>query len=356
MQTILKPRRERYRDLEKPASGALWKIPVAVAVYIPTRDGVTVDKELTGYSGTVASLQARVLRLARLTKWMLEESSRFHGYRDPKAKPSLGYQVVQWDTFFEDIPRGRPADDRGNFFPDYDGIVKKIGGKELVNRAGVKEFWIYHWHHGTLAPIETNMASRLSGDISNSHRVDDLTLYDRTYMVVGVNYNRGPDKHVHNIGHQMEAVLRWAAQRQDGNTDLFQRDFSGYDAQGRFQPGRAGNCHFPPNGEKDYDYFNKREVLSDIEDWNPMGTGKKKWVSCRTWETLPYKSPTGDSIYQKGSVLENDAWWYLYWFQNMPGWNSKIPHPKGEMTNWWRFLGDWDGAFREKYGLWKPTR
>ena len=30
-----------------------------------------------------------------------------------------------------------------------------------------------------------------------------------------------------------------------------------------------------------------------------------------------------------------------------------IAHPKGEMTNWWRFLGDWDGAFKEKYSLWK---
>ncbi len=345
---------EHYPDLERAPEGCRWQVPFVVVAYIPTADGVNVDFEKTGFQGTVTQLRQRILRAVRVTKWMMEEGTRYHGYKVPGAKPSLGYRCVRYVTVLEDIPPGKSAGSPNTFFPDYGKIVEQVGGKRLVDQQGVKEFWVYHWHHGSIVPIETNLASRVSGDISNSDRLDDLPLYDKTYMVVGVNFNRGPDKHVHNIGHQLEAVLSFINQRQDGNTNLFNQQFCGQDAKGKFQPGRCGNCHFPPNATKDYDYFNPTQVLSDCEDWSPQGTGMKKPISFQTWERLPYRCPTGDKIRQPGTILEDDAWWYLYWFQNLPGHESRIAHPKGEITNWWRFLGDWDGALREGYGLWSP--
>lgn len=346
---------ERFVDLERAASGCVWEVPFVVIAYIPTQDGIQVDSQKTGYSGTVRSLQDRILRAVRVTKWMLEEGSRYHGYRDPDARPSLGYRCVRYRTVLEDIPRGKPAGGPDTYFPDYGKIVEQAGGRNLVRR-GVREFWVYHWHHGTIVPIETNLASPVTGDISNSDRSNDLPIYENSYLVVGVNFNRGPDKHVHNIGHQLEAALSYIATEQDGNDNLFGKDFCGRDDRGKFAPGRCGNCHFPPNATQDYDYFNKTPALSDIEDWNPAGTGTKKPVSCATWESLPYRSPTGDRIRQSGTILEDDAWWYLYWFQNFPGFGSQIPYRDGKINNWWRFLGDWDGALREGYGLWSSSR
>ncbi|MCC2670551.1 MAG: hypothetical protein K0Q72_3022 [Armatimonadetes bacterium] len=351
---VLPPQEETFTDLAKPMPGAQWEVPFVVVNLIPTPNGRTVDEGITGWKGSVAALKARCLRLARNTKWMLEEGSRFHGYRDPAAKPALGYRCVKYVTLYEPAPHGtRTGTEPPVYFPDYAQIVRRMGGEQLVNGQGVKEFWIYHWHHGDISPVETNLASPLTGDISNSDRREDLPLFKSTYMVVGVNFARGPDKHVHNIGHQMESVLSHIAERQDGSSDLFWKRFCGMGPDGKFQPGRAGTCHHPPNARKDYDYYNDTPADSDIEDWKPDGTGARKPVSRKTWESLDYRFPTGDRIRMPGTVLEDDAQWYLYWFQNFPGRGSRIPHPKGEMTNWWRFLGDYDGAIREKYGLWK---
>jgi hypothetical protein len=353
-QPTLPPQEEKHADLERPMPGARWEMPFVVVNLVPTPDGRTVDSELTGWKGSVADLKARCLRLTRAAKWMLEEGSRFHGYRDPQAKPALGYRCVKYITLYEPAPHGiRTSTEPPVYFPDYGQIVRRLGGEKLVNEQGVKEFWIYHWHHGDISPVETNLASPLTGDISNSDRSEDLPLFKSTYMVVGVNFARGPDKHVHNIGHQMESVLSYVAERQDGSSDLFWKQFCGMGPDGKFRPGRAGTCHHPPNATKDYDYFNDTPVESDIEDWRPEG-GPRKTISRKTWESLDYRFPTGDRIRTPGTVLEPDAQWYLYWFQNFPGLGSRIPHPKGEMTNWWRFLGDYDGAMREKYGLWKP--
>jgi hypothetical protein len=206
-----KPIREAIpRDLATPAAGCVWEVPVAIVLYAPTRDGVTVDADATASRGSVKSLRERVLRQVRLHKWMMEEGSRFRGYRDRAARPSLGYRCVHYTTFLEDIP---PRSGEGVVFPDYAGIVERVGGRDLVNDRGVKEFWIYHWHHGRIAPIETNLASPVSPDISNSHRTDDLPIYKKTYMVISANFNRGPDKTVHNMGHQMEAVLTEMSRR-----------------------------------------------------------------------------------------------------------------------------------------------
>jgi hypothetical protein len=43
--------------------------------------------------------------------------------------------------------------------------------------------------------------------------------------------------------------------------------------------------------------------------------------------------------------------WYIYWFQSMPGLNNHIPRGVGEMTNWWRFVADWDAANQNNVGL-----
>ena len=119
--------------------------------------------------------------------------------------------------------------------------------------------------------------------------------------------------------------------------------------------GRSGGCHHPPNADHDYDYFNPSTALSDCEDWRPDGAGAKKAVNNATWESIPYPFPPADRLRVAGSYLGDDAHYYVYWNQNFPGFGNTIPMVGGgRMTNWWRFMGDYDNAIRENLGLYGP--
>ena len=338
--------------LSTPAPNHLFEIPVVILRYFPTRDGVNVDPVVSDWNSTLASLRAKIDRDAIQTKFMLEEGSRFRGYKDPAAPPSLGYRVIHIVTVFEEMPPGFPAPGNpGIFFPDYDQIITRFGAENFVNKLGVREFWLWGYHHGNIVPAESNMSSPTTGDISNSFRFeDDLPVFNHTYTLYNYNFTRGPNEDVHNHGHQLEAILSYANQRQDGNTDLFWKKFVGQDANGKFITGRCGWTHMPPNTTHDYDYSNTTLVASDIEDWRPDGTGATKLVNAQTWGNIAYAWPNNDP---PGGRTE--AQWYIYWMQNMPGRGNKIRHGQNYMTNWWEFTADWDGRIKAGLGLYQST-
>jgi len=344
--------------LSTPAPGHLWEVPFVWIIYLPTLDGINLNPAFTGLTATVK--QAYEIALARVLegKWQLEEASRYHGYKDPAARPSLGYRLVGIHVFYEDTPRGVGyPDGRGGstYAPDYHTMLRRIDGRRYVEELGVKEFWLSHYHHGDMAPDESNMASSLTGDISNSHCLeDDMPVYKRTYlMMAGPGMARGVGLHCY--GHQIERALWHIESSLPGQDKLASQKWMGLFPDG-FRKGRAGTCHHPPNANHDYDYYNKVPVLSDCEDWRPDGSGQKKLVSCLTWQQIPYRPPSGLPPGVEGSHMEDDAYYYIYWLQNMPGRGAGIPYRNGRVTNWWRFLGDWDGAIREKYGLWAPYK
>jgi CSLREA domain-containing protein len=332
--------------LATPATGYLMKMPVVILRYFPTRDGVNLDAAASGDGSTLAAVKARMERLEKQHKFMLEEGSRFRGYKDPQSPPALGYQVVRIMTVYEDIPPGFPTSSAGVYFPDYQQILARFGAENLVNNLGVKEFWIEHYHHGRIAPNESNMSSPLTGDISNSFRTQgDLPVFQRSYLVYGINFSRSANEATHNHGHQLEAILSHINQLQDGNTTLFWNQFSGT----QHPAGRCGNTHFPPNGTADYDYDNPTLVQSDCEDWAPANTGQKKPVNNQTWGSIPYQWP--DGIAPDGKT---EAQYYIYWMQNLPGRGNVIPHGTNRMSNWWAFTGDWDASIRAGLGLYEP--
>lgn len=157
--------------------------------------------------------------------------------------------------------------------------------------------------------------------LSNSDRDPlDLPIFKKTYIVYHYNYERDASEAVHNHIHQIEAVMR------HHGGELWKR-WEG-------EPGkwRCGNCHFPLNGRKDYDWANKEYVESDIEDWKPEGFGKKERINCDKWE--------GDSLK-----------WFIYWMQSMPGESNRLTLRGRPLTNWWVFMGDYDSAIRNRIGL-----
>lgn len=338
--------------LSTPAGGHLYEIPVVIINYLPTTDGVNVDTAVTNWTSTLEALKTRVNRQTIQSKFMLEEGSRFRGYGNPAALPSLGYRVVRVITVYEELPTGFAAPGNPNlFFPDYNQILNRFGAENYVRNLGVKEFWIWGYHHGNIVPAESNMSSPTTGDISNSNRFqDDLPVYDRTYTVYNYNFTRSAAEATHNHGHQLEAILSYANQRQDGNTTLFWRKFVGQNQNGNFITGRCGWTHMPPNTTADYDYANMTTVNSDIEDWTPDGIGQSRPVNASTWGTIPYAWPDNAAPAQL-----TESKWYVYWMQNMPGRGNTIPYGQNRMTNWWAFTADWDASINAQLGLYESA-
>jgi len=332
--------------LATPAASSLYKIPVAIINFLPTRDGINIDAVASGWSGTVATMKNNLSNYRTQMKYQIEERSKFRRYSDPSAQPALGYQVVKIIDVYEDIPpwyRGVP------FQPDYYTILTRFNAESWVNSLGVKEVWMWGYHYGRIGPVESDMASPTTSDISNSYRYnDDLPIFDHTYVLYNFNFARG-DVHMHNQGHQLEAIFSYVSARQDGNDNLFWNNFCGRNPDGSFQQGRCGNTHFPPNGTADYDYSNPTPVLSDIEDWTPARIGQLKQTNVFSWRNLFFAWPNNvppDDIDQ--------AKYLLYWMQSMPGRSNTIPYNSYKMTNWWHFTGDWDAAITAGIGLYEP--
>lgn len=357
---VLSPTVETISSLLKtPAPDHIWEVPVVVISYLPTKDGINVDAAATNWNSSLASLKQRIERMTIQKKFMREEASRFRGYKNAAAKPSLGFKVVHFLTIYEEMPTGYEVPwkiGQGIYFPEYNQILNRIGAENFVNNLGVKEFWIWGYHHGNIEPVESNMSSPLTGDISNSSRFqDDMPVFRKTYTMY--NFGFTGNTSLHTVGHQLEATLSHLNNLQDRNDNLFWTQFSGRNANGSFKQGRSGNAHYPPNGVREYDYFNPTLVESDIEDWTPAGTGQKKLVNADTWHKLSFAWPNNELLPgQIGSVIADDANWYLYWTQNMPGRGNRIAHNGGQMTNWWAFMGDWEGSINSGLGLYTNTK
>lgn len=329
--------------LATPASGYLYEMPVAIIRYLPTLDGVNVDSATADWVGPLTSLKASIDQYDLEVKYMLEEGSRFRGYKDKTAKPSLGYRVVAVITVYEPLPPDtNPSHSPGGgvYFPDYYQILTRFNARHLVEDLGVKEFWLWGYHHGNIVPAESDMSSPTTGDISNSYRYpDDLPIFHRTYTLYNYNFTRSSNEAVHDHGHQLESILSYVAGRQDGNSNLFWRSWTGRNSSDAPITGRCGNTHMPPNTTADYDYYNTTLVSSDIEDWTPAHNGAQKLVNANTWGSLvyswPYNRPPSDLTQHQ---------YYMYWMQAMPGRDNTIPNGANRMTNWWKFTGDWDAS------------
>lgn len=364
--------------LATPAAGSVTNIPVVILRYLPTSDGINIDvSKATDYwdlgEMTLEQMKANTDKYLVGLKFSLEEGSKFHGYKDPDAVPYLGYQVVKFLTIYDQIPISTTyrlgtaevdGQEYGVFEPDFLRIYNDFALQQFIEINGVKEIWIWfgqcampgwpsydpaiHTPENFVEFVESNMASPVTGDISNSHRFEnDVPVASKTAVVYCYNFRRTQAEAVHNHGHQLESIYKYIAQRQDGTDDLFVRDFSGWGSGYSTPPlGRAGDCHHPPNTTDDYDYLNTTLVESDIEDWRPS-VGTKKLVNADTWASIEYAWPAGYDFPQR-----DESQWYIYWMQNMPGYQSQIPHSAEHvMTNWWQFTAHWDQCNIDGAGL-----
>jgi hypothetical protein len=313
-----------------------YLIPTLVISYYPVKNG-RVDRAVTGdVSASLADVRRHVDRTTRRVVQALEQGSIYHGYKNPTAKPSLQYKILDTLEFLEPLPTYPKASHRVPM-TDYQAIMRRVDIRQWVEEKGVKEVWLWGYHGGVIDLWESNMAGPF-GDISNSDRdPHDLPVLSKTYTVYHYNYQRGPSEAVEDHIHQIEAVLNYVDGRDRTSPDrwhklLFWGKFVGSDHSHKIVRPGCGWAHYPPNGERDYDWANPRYVWTDIEDWRPDGAGQKKRLNCQRWNS--------DSLT-----------WFIYWMQNLPGANNGLTYQGRPLRNWWVFVGDFDAAMRNKYGL-----
>ena len=294
-------------------------VPVLVVAYIPVR-GNEVDQRLTGdVGGRLDDLRGHIRRTTEAAVEALETGSVSHGYRDPAARAYLRYEVVETIEFLEPLPTW-PKPGHAVPMTDYAAIMARVDAERWVMERGVKEIWVWGYHGGVVDLWESNMASGV-GDISNSDRdATDLPVFEKSYTVYHYNYGRGTSEVIEDHMHQIEAVLRHL------DAELFWERFGG-----KVGEGRCGWAHFPPNGERDYDWANPRFIDTDIEQWRPEG-GPTTRLNSKRWG--------GESLT-----------WFQYWMQNLPGPENGLEYRGRKVTNWWQFIGDWDGAMGRGAGL-----
>jgi len=297
-----------------------WVIPVLLVHYFPTR-GDQIDRRVTGdVAGSLTQIRQHTTQTTQQVIQALETGSCYHGYKATDAQPSLRYEIVDSIEFLEPLPTWAKPNHRVPM-TDYNAIMQRIAIADWVAQRGVKEVWLWGYHGGVIDLWESNMAGPY-GDISNSDRdPHDLPVLNKTYTVYHYNYGRGASEAVEDHMHQIEALLRHI------DPDLFWHKFVGKPGEGR-----CGWAHYPPNGTRDYDWRNRAYVLSDIEDWRPDGSGQRQQINCDRWH--------GDSLT-----------WFIYWMQNLPGKGHGLTDRGRALTNWWRFIGDFDGAMAQGVGL-----
>jgi hypothetical protein len=297
-----------------------YTVPVLVVRYFPVRDG-RIDINVTGTVGApLDQVRQHTIQATERVVQALETGSIYHGYKNPAAQPSLQYEIVEQIEFLEPLPTfSKP----GHQVPmaDYNAIMGRIGIRQWVEERGIKEVWLWGYHGGVIDMWESNMAGPF-GDVSNSDRdPTDLPALERSYTVYHYNYERGPSEAVEDHIHQIESVLGQVDRR------MFWDRFAG-----REGAWRCGWAHYPPNGERDYDWANRTFVWTDIEDWRPEGSGERQRFNCERWNC--------DSLT-----------WFTYWMQNLPGMHNGLTFQGRPLTNWWVFIGDFDRAMGAGLGL-----
>jgi hypothetical protein len=304
-------------------------IPTLVIHYFPT-NGPDLDRRVTGdVGGSLETIREKTQRQTLEAVAALEEGSRYRAFLNSNAAPCLRYEITDRLEFLEPLPTWRKP---GHTTPmtDYRQILDRVKIQDWVEKRGVKEVWIWAYHGGKVDLWESNMASRF-GDVSNSDRdPKDLPLLNKTYTVYHYNYQRGTSEAIEDHMHQIEAVLNHVDSRDRTPAEkwpglLFWGHFVGSDRSHKIVHPGCGWAHFPPNGERDYDWANPRFVETDMDDWKPDGSGRKTRMNCQRWG--------GDSLR-----------WFVYWMQHLPGPGNGLSFERRPIRNWWVFLGDYDLA------------
>jgi hypothetical protein len=198
---------------------------------------------------------------------------------------------------------------------DYLRLMNAVAFMDKVQANLVDELWLMGFPYAGY--YESAMGGR--GAIwCNAPPLAGTAQVSRRFVVMGFNYERDAGCMLENLGHRAESILEHVFRRASPANNLWQQ-FTRYD---RIAPGQAscGNVHFAPNSERDYDWGNRRSVLSTCDRWlsYPRLDSPPRKVNCAEWGN--------------GDMLAHHVWWMQH-FPHLPG-----TTPDGFLNNWWEYI------------------
>ncbi len=318
-------------------------IPVLNVSFFPLQ-GDRLDREQTDLDYSLAEVRQKVGRITEELIQSLQEGSRYRGYRTTETQPYLRYQVVGDLEILEPLPPNIANPSHNS--PDYRSVLSRMDICSWVDTRGVREVWLWGYHHGNIAPVESNMSMGKAsqaywnhgnfGDVSNSYQIDDMPVCEHTYTLYNYNYGRDLGEALEDHTHQVEWALNFIEDRDRRPAEewpqlLFWGNFVGSDRSHKVIKPGCGWTHYAPNSYSDYEWRNENTVLSDCEDWKPDGTGTKEPVNCHNWY---------------GEVCEDDGGvaFKVWWMQNIPSLDNGLEYNGLCVRNWWEFVADFDRA------------
>ena len=112
-----------------PESTEPFEVKVVVVKYFPLQ-GDKIDITVTGdVNGTLDAMRKHTDKITEEVIYAMEEGSRYRGYKDKAAKPSLDFNVVKTYEFLERLPTVK-TDKPEAPWTDYNAIMERIDGKD----------------------------------------------------------------------------------------------------------------------------------------------------------------------------------------------------------------------------------
>ncbi len=199
---------------------------------------------------------------------------------------------------------------------DYQDFLARHKILQLVSANQIDEVWAFGFPYAGF--YESTMGGPRAF-FCNSDPLPKTASCSRRFVIMGFSNERGAGELLHSFGHRAESIMQQVYLRTAGSANLWQR-FTRYD---QTSPGQAevGTIHFPPNGQKDYDYTNTRIVPSRCDDWYnfPNFKGVVKQVDHTEWGG--------------GDIRVFTKWW----LKHLPKTNGRT---NGIANNWWQYILD----------------
>ncbi len=342
-----------YLPLVEKNYVAALRVPVLVLAYYPPDpdNSAYLDPVETGWTNIlIANMQNATQGMINAGQALINDATRYHGYKDPKAPNYLEYYTYDKIEYFVPMPRGFPLGGTQHR-PHYNQILSDIDICDHVDNHGVKEVWIYGYHAAIIVPDESKMSSKY-GDVSNAFPKDEsipeefrLPQCANSYVMYNFTYQPGGAQaignNIHNRMHQIENVIFFAEDlgypANDNNVigSLFWDDFSVYGNRATLPGYRAscGNTHSPPNTTDAYVYDSTDIRENNCETWHPDDS-LTTYVSadCTQWGCT-------------------DLGFYQWFMQNIPGDNNGIIYEGKQMRNWWNAMYDFNEFIDEGRSL-----
>jgi len=321
-------------DFESPKAEPLV-IKVALVLQDPVIDSTRMRKihQVRGWADPRTLANQLVEEFSRVSDGVVRfQIVEMHD--DGKIFSRLDGKFMTVDTlayFFSSLSRlyGREvegtlqnlAEKQGRVRFDYNAMIDYYDFDTKRNSGVIDEVWVYAY------PFASLYESILAGPNAfwwNAPPLDHPGL-EKLLSIMGLNYERGIAEAMHSFGHRAESAMRHAYGRWDVHAEK-PNNWELFTTIDKDKPGKAhvGNIHFPPNGMSDYDYSNRRYVISYADNWKryPILLDQRRSINCSEWGC---------------SHLGYMRWW----FSHLPRYRGVTD---GILNNWWHYVVDYEGA------------